>query len=70
VSKKGAVVSRKRKRPKMWRSQWFMIELYQPVGLLRRKRFYLIATTHRVAEQKLIARWPNAKILMISNVGI
>ena len=60
-------MSKKKKYPKRWRKQWFEIELYEPIGWLKRKRFYLMATTHETAKRKFKARWPSANILMIGN---
>jgi hypothetical protein len=61
-------MSKKRKRPQRWAKQWFVIELYKPIGWLRRRRFYVFATTHSTAQRKFMALHPRADVMLISNI--
>jgi hypothetical protein len=62
----GDLTVRKRKFPTRWLKQWWIIELYSPVGLFKRKTFFVFATTHNTAQRKLLKRYPEAQPLCIS----
>ena len=56
---------RRKQYPKRWRKQWFVIELYKPIGLLRREKFFVRATTYKTAIRKLAERYPNINGLIL-----
>lgn len=63
-------MGRKKKFPTRWGKQWFMIELYKPIGWLRRRKFLVRATTHKTAVAKLRKLYPCAEIFCVAPIGI
>ncbi|SET41206.1 hypothetical protein SAMN05216326_12556 [Nitrosomonas marina] len=47
----------------------YEVELYHPVGLLRRKVFYVFANNYDDAMDRVIKRWPNAEPLSVCCLG-
>lgn len=62
-------MSRKKKYPTAWMRQWFLITTYNPIGFFKRRKFFVVATTHNTAERKLLKAHPDAKTLCIAPLG-
>ena len=62
-------MSRKLKFPTRWKKQWFIIELYKPIGFLRRTKFFVRATTYRTAIRKFRKYYPESEVLSVSNIA-
>lgn len=62
-------MSRKKKFPTRWGKQWFLIELYKPIGWLRRTKFIVRATTYKTAMAKLHKLYPCAEISVVTPIG-